>query len=85
MTKRMVSLPDSVAAKLTQKLAAHGYTLEQFAASSLSSFAESGAPVSPEIEKKLLEALESPLLNAQDIDWAAKATRLGEASGRQSP
>lgn len=71
-----VSLPDHVIARLKAKLEPHGYTVEQFASSSLSGFAAAGEPVTPELEAKLLDALDSPLLHADQIDWEAKVRRL---------
>lgn len=71
-----VSLPDDVIDRLKAKLEPHGYTVEQFATSSLSGFADAGEFISPELESRLLQALSSPLLDAGDIDWDAKVRRL---------
>ena len=71
-----VSLPDDVLARLKAKLAPHGYTVEQFVSSSLSGFADAGECIPADLEVKLLQALDSPLLEPSEIDWNAKAERL---------
>jgi hypothetical protein len=85
MTTLNVSLPDDVMARLKAKLEPHGCTVEQFAASSLSGFADAGEVVSPELEARLLAALNTPLLEANQVDWDAKVVRLqanSKADGR---
>ena len=74
-----VSLPDDVATRLKDKLAAHGYTVEAFASDSLRSFADAGELIAPELEAKLLAALDTPLLEAHQVDWDAKVRRLQAA------
>ncbi len=76
MTTFNVSLPDEVAKRLREKLEPHGYTVEQFASSSLAGFANAGESVSPELEAKLLAALDTPVKDAHQIDWEAKIRRL---------
>ena len=76
-----VSLPDDVILRLKEKLAPHGYTVEEFASSSLSSFADAGECISPELEATLLAALDSPLLEASQIDWEEKIRRLEASRG----
>ena len=76
-----VSLPDDLACRLKDKLAAHGYTVEGFAADSLRNFAETGELIAPELEAKLLESLQAPLLDAHQIDWDAKIRRRHVAPG----
>jgi hypothetical protein len=76
MTTLNVSLPDDVLARLKAKLEPLGCTVEQFAATSLSGFADAGEFVSPELEAKLLDALRTPLLEPSQIDWDAKIERL---------
>jgi hypothetical protein len=71
-----VSLPDDVFARLKAKLEPHGCTVEQFAASSLSGFADTGELVSPALEAKLLDARRTPRLEPTQIDWDAKIARL---------
>ena len=73
-----VSLPDDVVARLKAKLEPHGYTLEQFASSSLAGFADAGELIPRALEAKLLQALDAPLLDADQIDWAAKVRRIEE-------
>ena len=68
MTTLNVSLPDDVLARLKAKLEPHGCTVEQFAASSLSGFADAGEFVSEELEAKLLDALRTPLREGTSID-----------------
>lgn len=76
MTTVTVSLPDEIVARLREKLEPHGYTVEEFASSSLAGFADSGELISPELEAQLLSALDSPLVDTGGIDWAAKIRRL---------
>lgn len=71
-----VSLPDDVVARLRTRLAPHGYTVEEFASHSLTSFADAGEVISHELEAKLLHALQTPLLNANQVDWDAKIRHL---------
>ena len=70
-----VSLPDDVASRPADKLAAHGYTVEGFASDSLRSFADAGEFIAPELEAKLLHALRTPLLDSDQVDWDAKVRR----------
>lgn len=81
MSTVIVSLPDEVLARLKEKLEPHGYTVEQFASLSLAGFADAGELIAPELEAKLLDALDSPLADAGSIDWDAKVRRL-QASSR---
>ena len=76
MASVTVTFPDDVYQELKAKLEKHGYSVEQFLESSLHSFLAAGAPLSPELERKVLEAFESPLLNADQIDWDGKIDRL---------
>jgi hypothetical protein len=85
MTTLNVSLPDDVLARLKAKLEPHGCTVEQFAASSLSGFADTGELVSPELEAKLLDALRTPLLEPTQIDWDAKIERLRATTKSDAP
>ena len=62
MATLTVSLPDEVVARLREKLEPHGYSVEEFATSSLSGFADMGEFISNELETQLLQALSSPLL-----------------------
>lgn len=77
-----VSLPDDVIARLKEQLEPHGYTVEQFATSSLASFADAGQLITPELEAKLLAALDMPLLDAQEVDFDAKVRRLEATRGQ---
>jgi hypothetical protein len=76
MASITVKLSDDVYAELKAKLGQHGYSVEQFVESSLHNFLDAGTPLSPELEQKVLDALDSPLLNAEQIDWDAKIRRL---------
>ena len=75
-----VSVPDDVIARLRAKLARHGYSVEDFASASLQSFADAGEVITPELEAKLLHALDTPLLEAGQVDWEAKVRRLRAGS-----
>jgi hypothetical protein len=71
-----VSLPDDVVGRLKDKLAPHGYTIEGFASDSLRGFADAGELIAPDLEAKLIQALDTPLLDAGQIDWEAKVRRV---------
>ena len=78
-----VSLPDDVASRLRDKLATHGYTIEGFASDSLRSFADAGELIAPELEATLVHALDTPLLEAAQVDWDGEgAARLTSTSVR---
>jgi hypothetical protein len=71
-----VSIPERMSKKLKRQLAQYGYTVEQYMQSSLVSLAYADKPISPSLEAKLLEALNSSLLRADEIDWNAKIRRV---------
>jgi hypothetical protein len=71
-----VSLPDALFAKLREQLRSRGYSVEDYVTSSLMSLARASDVIDPETEAKLLEGLDSPLLESDEIDWAAKVKSL---------
>ncbi len=70
-------------ARLRKKLEPHGYTVESFSSSSLSSFAEAGECIPPELEASLLASLQSPLFSGDEVDWDKKGVGEGPRSDRR--
>lgn len=76
MATLTLCVSDALVERVKNQLKEHGYTIEEFIESSLLSFADAGEPIDAAMEAKLLEGLDSPLLQPDQIDWDAKIRRL---------
>jgi hypothetical protein len=57
--------------------------LEEHLLCLIEAFAMNGELVDPETEKKILEGLESPLVEMNDAAWAAKLVRYDQRHGKR--
>ena len=74
MTTLSVPLPDDLLRAARQKLAGHAgdLSVEEFVLHALHGLVDDGVPLDPSTESLVLQGLQTPLLNAGQVDWDAK-------------
>jgi hypothetical protein len=84
MTKVTLSIPDDLLDRLVTRFRAESRAdLEEHLLCLLEAFAMNGELLDPETEKKILEGLESPLVEMNDAAWAAKLARYDQRHGKR--